>query len=108
LVDGYEPWMDSAIQTQFNKLANDNPKLFNEIMYDGVLSGKPSGMDKFEKFSQKIVDTIKKNPPKVEKPNYDELIKSETTIEPEDDEEEDLSWLDDDMDDFNVDDEEED
>jgi hypothetical protein len=25
LIDDYETWMDSAIQTQFNKLANDNP-----------------------------------------------------------------------------------
>jgi hypothetical protein len=102
LIDDYETWMDSAIQTQFNKLANDNPKLFNEIMYDGVLSGKPAAMDKFEKFSQMIVNTIKKNPPKMEKPNYDELIKSERGMEYDDeddeeyeDEEDDLSWLDD-------------
>jgi hypothetical protein len=109
LIDDYETWMDSAIQTQFNKLANDNPKLFNEIMYDGVLSGKPAAMSKFEKFSQMIVDTIKKNPPKIERPNYDELIKSEKRITPpsyDDDEDEDddiptdyeddLSWLDED------------
>jgi hypothetical protein len=109
LIDDYEPWMDSAIQTQFNKMATDNPKLFNEIMYDGVLGGKPVAMDKFEKFSQMIVDTIKKNPPKIERPNYDELIKSEKRITPpsyDDDEDEDddiptdyeddLSWLDED------------
>ena len=30
-------------------MANDNPKLFNEIMYDGVLGNKPAAMDKFEK-----------------------------------------------------------
>jgi hypothetical protein len=97
-LDDYEPWMDGAIQTQFNKLANDNPKLFNEIMYDGVLSGKPSAMDKFEKFSQMIVNTIKKNQPKIERPDYDKLIQSEKPIvEPEedDDEDDDLSWLDD-------------
>jgi hypothetical protein len=105
LVDGYETWMDSAIQTQFNKLANDNPKLFNEIMYDGVLSGNPKGMEKFEKFSQMIVDVINKNRPKIENPNYDEIVKSQNKrIEPEyDDEEEydepndddDMSWMDD-------------
>lgn len=105
LVDGYETWMDSAIQTQFNKLANDNPKLFNEIMYDGVLSGTPKGMEKFEKFSQMIVDVINKNRPKIENPNYDEIVKSQNKrIEPEyDDEEEydepndddDMSWMDD-------------
>lgn len=111
LIDDYETWMDSAIQTQFNKLANDNPKLFNEIMYDGVLSGKPAAMDKFEKFSQMIVNTIKKNPPKMEKVDYNKLIQSEKepqSYEDEDEEEDDLSWLDDDMDDFNVDDEDED
>jgi hypothetical protein len=111
LIDDYETWMDSAIQTQFNKLANDNPKLFNEIMYDGVLSGKSVAMDKFEKFSQMIVNTIKKNPPKMEKVDYNKLIQSEKepqSYEEEDEEEDDLSWLDDDMDDFNVDDEEED
>jgi hypothetical protein len=105
LVDGYEIWMDALIQTQFNKMANDNPKLYNEIMYDGVLSGKPAAMDKFEKYSQKIVDVIRKNPPKVEKPDYDKIIQSQKKAEPiepeyeddEDDEdkEDDLSWLDD-------------
>ena len=99
LIDDYEPWMDSAIQTQFNKLANDNPILFNEIMYDGVLSGKPAAMAKFEKFSQMIVNTIKKNPPKMEKVDYDKLIQSEKRVEPQsyedDEEEDDLSWLDD-------------
>jgi hypothetical protein len=39
-------------------------------------------LDKFEKFSQIIVDTIKKDPPKIERPNYDELIKSEKRINP--------------------------
>ena len=110
LIDDYETWMDSAIQTQFNKLANDNPKLFNEIMYDGVLSGKPAAMDKFEKFSQMIVNTIKKNPPKMEKVDYNKLIQSEKEPQSyeDEDEEDDLSWLDDDMDDFNIDDEDED
>lgn len=116
LVDDYQPWMDSAIQTQFNKLANDNPKLFNEIMYDGVLSGKPAAMDKFETFSQKIVDVIKRNPPKIEKTNYDDLIKSEkrvTPIEPDEDdyEEEEYDEEDfnpDDWDIFDIDDEDED
>lgn len=111
LIDEYEPWMDSAIQTQFNKLANDNPKLFNEIMYDGVLSGKSVAMDKFERFSQKIVDTIKKNPPKVERVNYDELIKSEKKIEPiepEDDEYDEEDFNPDDWDIFDLDDEDED
>jgi hypothetical protein len=110
LIDGYETWMDASIQTQFNKLANDKPKLFNEIMYDGVLAGKPAAMDKFENFSQKIVDAIRKNPPKTEKPDYDKIVQKKVEpIEPDDeDEEDDLSWLDDDMDDFNVDDEEED
>jgi hypothetical protein len=108
LIDDYEPWMDSAIQTQFNKLANDNPKLFNEIMYDGVLSGKPTAMDKFEKFSQMIVNTIKKNPPKMEKINYDALIKSEKQFEPEDEDEYDDDFNPDDWDDFNIDDEDED
>jgi hypothetical protein len=108
LIDDYETWMDSAIQTQFNKLANDNPKLFNEIMYDGVLSGKPSAMDKFEKFSQMIVNTIKKNPPKMEKTNYDDLIKSKKQIEPEEDEYDDDDFDPDDWDDFNIDDEDED
>jgi len=108
LIDDYETWMDSAIQTQFNKLANDNPKLFNEIMYDGVLSGKPSAMDKFEKFSQMIVNTIKKNPPKMEKTNYDDLIKSKKQIEPEEDKYDDDDFNPDDWDDFNIDDEDED
>ena len=110
LIDDYETWMDSAIQTQFNKLANDNPKLFNEIMYDGVLSGKPAAMDKFEKFSQMIVNTIKKNPPKMEKVDYNKLIQSEKEPQSyeDEDEEDDLSWLDNDMDDFNIDDEDED
>lgn len=111
LVDDYQPWMDSAIQTQFNKLANDNPKLFNEIMYDGVLSGKPIAMDKFERFSQKIVDTIKRNPPKMEKTNYDDLIKSEKKIEPIEPEEEEYDEEDfnpDDWDIFDIDDEDED
>lgn len=102
LIDNYEPWMDGAIQTQFNKLANDNPKLFNEIMYKGVLDNDRKGMDLFEKFTQKIVDALYKNPPKVQNPNYDELIKSQKSYEPEEDEfddeedyEDDLSWLDD-------------
>lgn len=105
LIDDYETWMDSAIQTQFNKLANDNPKLFNEIMYNGVLSGEPKAMEKFEKFTQMIVDAINKNRPKIERPNYDEIVKSKQSkpTEPEyDDEEEydepeddDLSWMDD-------------
>jgi hypothetical protein len=101
LVDGYETWMDGAIQTQFNKLANDKPILFNEIMYDGVLSGNPKGMEKFEKFSQMIVDAINKNRPKIETPNYDEIVKSQKPIEPEyddeeeDDDDDDISWMDD-------------
>ena len=120
LVDGYETWMDGAIQTQFNKMANDNPRLHNEIMYDGVLGNPKPGdspekklkhqkaMDKFEKFSQMIVDAIRKNPPKVEKPNYDKIIQSQKKVEPiepeyDDDEEEnddepeddDTSWMDD-------------
>jgi hypothetical protein len=101
LIDGYETWMDGAIQTQFNKLANDKPKLFNEIMYDGVLAGKPAAMDKFENFSQKIVDTIKKNPPKIESPNYDKAIEDEN---PEEDEQEDDLDTDD-WDIFDIDDE---
>jgi hypothetical protein len=110
LIDGYESWMDSMIQTQFNKLANDNPKLFNRIMYEGVLGNNPEAMDEFEEITQIIVDSIKKNPPKVEKPDYKKMIikKQEPITPDEDEEEDDLSWLDDDMDDFNVDDEDED
>jgi len=110
LIDDYETWMDSAIQTQFNKLANDNPKLFNEIMYDGVLSGKPAAMDKFEKFSQMIVNTIKKNPPKMEKVDYNKLIQSEKEPQSYEDEDEydDDDFNPDDWDDFNIDDEDED
>jgi hypothetical protein len=100
MIDDYESWMDNSIQTQFNKMANDNPKLFNEIMYDGVLGNKPAAMDKFEKFTQMIVDALKKNPPKVERPDYSKLISKQEKSkinEPEDEEEEeeDLSWLDD-------------
>jgi hypothetical protein len=102
--------MDNAIQTQFNKMANDNPKLFNEIMYDGVLSGKPTAMDKFEKYSQMIVDTIKKNPPKMEKVDYNKLIQSEKEPQSYEDEDEydDDDFNPDDWDDFNIDDEDED
>jgi hypothetical protein len=83
MIDDYESWMDNSIQTQFNKMANDNPKLFNEIMYDGVLGNKPAAMDKFEKFTQMIVDALKKNPPKVERPDYSKLIsKPEKRINP--------------------------
>jgi hypothetical protein len=110
IIDDYEPWMDNAIQTQFNKMANDNPNLFNEIMYDGVLSGKPTAMDKFEKYSQMIVDTIKKNLPKMEKVDYNKLIQSEK--EPQSYEDEDVydddDFNPDDWDDFNIDDEDED
>jgi hypothetical protein len=100
MIDDYESWMDNSIQTQFNKMANDNPKLFNEIMYDGVLGNKPAAMDKFEKFTQMIVDALKKNPPKVERPDYSKLISKQEKSkinEPKDEEEEeeDLSWLDD-------------
>jgi hypothetical protein len=124
MIDDYESWMDNSIQTQFNKMANDNPKLFNEIMYDGVLGNPKPGdspekklkhqkaMDKFEKFSQMIVDAIRKNPPKVENPNYDKIIQSQKKVEPiepeyDDDEEydeeeyddessdDDTSWMDD-------------
>jgi hypothetical protein len=110
LIDDYEPWMDNAIQTQFNKMANDNPNLFNEIMYDGVLSGKPTAMDKFEKYSQMIVDTIKKNPPKMEKVDYNKLIQSEKEPQSYEDEDEydDDDFNPDDWDDFNIDDEDED
>ena len=110
IIDDYEPWMDNAIQTQFNKMANDNPKLFNEIMYDGVLSGKPTAMDKFEKYSQMIVDTIKKNPPKMEKVDYNKLIQSEKEPQSYEDEDEydDDDFNPDDWDDFNIDDEDED
>jgi hypothetical protein len=107
LVYGYETWMDGLIQTQFNKLANDNPKLFNEIMYDGVLSGKPAAMDKFEKYSQKIVDAIIKNPPKVETPDYNKIIQPQKKVEPIEPEEDDDDENDDDEDDdsdFNPDD----
>ena len=105
LVDGYETWMDALIQTQFNKMANDNPKLYNEIMYDGVLGGKPAGMDKFEKYSQKIVDTIRKNPPKVEKPDYDKIIQSQKKVEPiEPEYDDDDDYEEDDDSDFNPDD----
>lgn len=108
LIDGYETWMDGAIQTQFNKLANDKPKLFNEIMYDGVLGGKPVGMKKFEEFSQRIVDTIKKNPPKIEKPDYEKIMKTEKKvepIEPDEDEYDDDDFNPDDWDVYDVDDE---
>jgi hypothetical protein len=110
IIDDYEPWMDNAIQTQFNKMADDNPKLFNEIMYDGVLSGKPTAMDKFEKYSQMIVDTIKKNPPKMEKVDYNKLIQSEKEPQSYEDEDEydDDDFNPDDWDDFNIDDEDED
>ena len=108
LIDGYETWMDGAIQTQFNKLANDKPKLFNEIMYDGVLGGKPAGMKKFEEFSQLIVNTIKKNSPKIEKPDYEKIMKTEKKvepIEPEEDEYDDDDFNPDDWDVYDVDDE---
>ena len=102
LIDDYEPWMDSLIQTRFNKLANDNPKLFNEIMYDGVLSGKPIAMKKFEDETQKIVNMIKKNPPKVEKPDYNKIVQPEKEEDDEYDDDDD-SFNPDDWDDFNFD-----
>lgn len=107
LIDGYETWMDGAIQTQFNKLANDKPKLFNEIMYDGVLGGKPAAMKKFEEFSQLIVNTIKKNRPKIEKPDYENIMKTEKKVEPIEPEEDeyDDDFNPDDWDVFDVDDE---
>jgi hypothetical protein len=88
LIDGYEPWMDGMIQTQFNRIANDDVKLHNYIMYNGVLDGDQKAMDLFEKYSQKIVNSILKNPPKIEKPDYNKIIKTEKkpeTIEPEED-----------------------
>lgn len=104
LIDGYEPWMDGMIQTQFNKLANDDVKLHNYIMYNGVLDGDQKAMDLFEKYSQKFVNSILKNPPKIEKPDYNKILKPET-MEPEEDDD-DFNF--DDWDNFDFDDEDED
>jgi hypothetical protein len=109
LIDGYESWMDSMIQTQFNKLANDNPKLFNRIMYEGVIGNNPEAMDEFEEITQIIVDSIKKNTPKVEKPDYKKMItKKPEPITPDEDEYDNDDFNPDDWDDFNIDDEDED
>ena len=104
LIDGYEPWMDGMIQTQFNKLANDDVKLHNYIMYNGVLDGDQKAMDLFEKYSQKFVNSILKNPPKIEKPDYNKILKPET-MEPEEDDDD---FNPDDWDNFDFDDEDED
>jgi hypothetical protein len=104
LIDGYEPWMDGMIQTQFNKLANDDVKLHNYIMYNGVLDGDQKAMDLFEKYSQKFVNSILKTPPKIEKPDYNKILKPET-MEPEEDDDD---FNPDDWDNFDFDDEDED
>ena len=104
MVDGYESWMDTAIETQFNRLANDNVEEYNNMMY-GLLDNNQKAIKEFIGISQKIVNSIIKSNMKVEKPDYNKMIKPKQTkpIEPEyDDEEEDdipsdddTSWMDD-------------
>ena len=62
-------------------------------------------MKKFEDETQKIVNMIKKNPPKVEKPDYNKIVQPEKE---EDDDDADDSFNPDDWDTFDFDDDDED
>lgn len=84
-VDGLTKSMEKKINTQFNKLANDNPKLYNFIMYDGVLDGNPEALEQFYEILDIIVESLMKNPEKDVSPNYDKVIEDEPEEEQDDD-----------------------
>lgn len=102
LIDEYNNSMEAQIRTQWNKLANDNPKLYNYIMYEGVLDNVPEAMKQFEDILEIIVDAIRKKPIKLETPDFNKAIEDDKPKEPEEDDDDfDI----DDYDVYNIDDE---
>ena len=105
--EGYSHDIESDLILMLAQEFKDKPEEYNQMML-GVFKNDRKQIDKFLDLSQEIIDDINYEKEK-EKPIEKLEFEKEKLTQPEDeDEEEDLSWLDDEnLDDYNIDDEEE-